>query len=106
MTKSHCGSFEEVSENLGHFGSLLFSPAQSDGRIRKQNAAVELEVPLVLSDGGLGCITVQGVWWFQLGRHSLGMSISLVLGSSEPTFMSTLCPLNNQGKEESTREQG
>lgn len=51
-------ALRKFQKSLGHLGSLLFSPAYSDGRIRTQNAQVELEVPSFPSDGGLGCITL------------------------------------------------
>lgn len=38
----------KFQKSLGFFGSLRFSPAYSDGRIRKKNAQVELEVPSVM----------------------------------------------------------
>lgn len=53
-------TLRKFQKSLDYFGSLLFSPAYSDGRIIKQKAQIELEVPLVLSDGSPGCITLHG----------------------------------------------
>lgn len=47
----------KFQRSLGFFGSLRFSPAYSDGRIRKQNAQVELEVPSMMAALGASLCT-------------------------------------------------
>lgn len=61
------GKFQKT---LGHL-TCPSPPASSDGRMRKQNAQVELEMPSVLSDSGLGRVTAHGVGWLQPGRSSV-----------------------------------